>query len=96
MFSKNRTENGHCLNYISELQQEEFYGTGQVERIVRELGKDLMLIYQGGPPVQDFQGKFIINKGMNDSIVKSILFSLLKCIYSILNTFDSCNCPIAT
>ena len=96
MFSQNRTENGHCLNYISEFQQEEFYGTGQVERIVKELGKDLMLIYQGGPPVQGFQGKFIINKGMNDSIVKSILFSLLKCIYSTLKTFDSCNCPIAT
>ena len=34
------------------------YNTDQLDRFIMEQGKDRMLIYPGGPPVQGFKGKF--------------------------------------
>ena len=58
MYFQYRTENVHCLNKISELKEEGLYNAGQIERYVKETGKDQLLIYPGGPPVQGFKGKF--------------------------------------
>ena len=47
----------YLLNQISELKEEEFYNAGLLEQVVKEMGKDPMLIYPGGPPIQGFKGK---------------------------------------
>ena len=57
MFLKYRRENVYCVNEISELKEEGLYNAGQIERYVKETGKDQLLIYPG-PPVQGFKGKF--------------------------------------
>ena len=42
---------------VSELKQEELFNNDHIEQYVKEIGKDQMLIFPGGPPVQGFKGK---------------------------------------